>query len=870
MASLKVNGKSVDLATEAAHDHLLAVLRDRLGLIGAKPGCGEGACGACTVLADGEPVFSCQIPPGTAEGHSITTIEGLADGVTLHRVQRAFVEERASQCGYCTPAMVLRAAALLDRDPDPDDGAIAMALDANLCRCGSYPRILRAVRRAASRAATASTGQDPGDPVVEEGPPPRNLDSFRPIVPWDLCDPGDRDWRGALGDGLFVAFEPAADMPVPHDGSAWLHVDPSGTVTAFSGKVDVGQDNSTAFRLLVADELDVAPESVRVVLGDTDLCPYDWGTFASRSMTDSGHALRGASAAARQALTAARAGGEPTVNANRTIVVTEEPPLRSPSEWRFAGKVGHAAHRTDAVTGERCYVSDLHLPGLLHGAVLHPPKPSDVLADLDSSALSDVPGAVLVQEGDFVGVLAPDRATAQRAVAALRPRWRAEPDSSSADAGPTGQEELVAHLRSHPADGPSAWEQPFEEVQGDVGAALATALSSGGDRHDATYTTAYIAHTPLETRAALAEIDGETSRVTIRVGTQTPFRVRSDVALALGLDERDVRVIVPPTGGAFGGKHGSVVALEAALLARASGGRPVKVHWSRADEMSAGTLRPMGVVDVRAARDAAGALTAFELVDLNAGTAGLAFPYRCENVRLAYQPASSPLRRGSYRALAATANTFARESHLDEMAWAAGEDPLEWRLGLVADDSLGDVLTAAGAGFGWGDQSPRRKGHGRGLAAGVEKGGRVATCAEVVVDEDGIRVTRLVTAYECGAVVNPDTVVAQIEGGTLMALGGALYEEILPEDGVVANPTLTRYRVPRFSDMPELEVILLQRPDRGPAGAGETPLIAVAPAIANAVRDACGERLRTLPLTPALAAARNLKSPVVVDGEREV
>lgn len=859
MASVTVNGKPVDPGDEA-HQHLLALLRDQLGLTGAKPGCGEGACGACTVLIDGEPVLSCQIQVRAAEGSSVTTVEGLADGVTLHRVQRAFVEERASQCGYCTPAMVLRAAALLDRDPDPDDGAIAVALDANLCRCGSYPAILKAVRRAARPVAAGATGQVTSDPVVVEGPPPRTLESFRAAVPWDLCEPGDRDWGAALGDGLFVVFEPAAGTPPPRAGSAWLHVDPSGNVTAFTGKVDVGQDNTTAFRLLVAEELDVPPASVRVVLGDTDLCPYDWGTFGSRSMPDAGQALRRAAAAARPALAAARDEGDLAPGRRRTVVVTEEPPLMPPSSWRVAGRAGHAPHRTDAVTGERCYVSDLSVPDLLHGAVLRPPRTADVLARLDASALAGVPGAVLVQEGEFVGVLAPDRATAQRAVAALQPRWRAASDGSSTEPpepGPTGHDELVAHLRAHPVTGGGGWQQPFEETRGDVEAALAAALLSGGHRHDATYTTAYIAHTPLETRAALAEIDGKTGRLTIRVGTQTPFRVRSDVATALALDERDVRVIVPPTGGAFGGKHGSVVALEAARLVRASGGRPVKVHWSRAEEMSAGTLRPMAVVDVRAARGGDGSLAAFELVDLNAGDAGLSFPYACENVQLAYQPASSPLRRGSYRALAATANTFARESHIDEMVRVAGEDPLEWRLAHLADEAVGDVLRAAGARVAWGERGARRAGHGRGVAAGAEKGGRVATCAEVVVGDDGeIRVKRLVTAYECGAVVNPDTVVAQIQGGTLMALGGALYEEIVPEGGAVGNPTLTRYRVPRFSDLPEIEVVLLQRPGRPSAGAGETPLIAVAPAIANAVRDACGERLRSLPLVPALAAAR--------------
>jgi CO/xanthine dehydrogenase Mo-binding subunit len=317
----------------------------------------------------------------------------------------------------------------------------------------------------------------------------------------------------------------------------------------------------------------------------------------------------------------------------------------------------------------------------------------------------------------------------------------------------------------------------------------------------------------------------------------------------LALLRADLGLTGAKPGGRFGGKHGEE-AIEAARLARAAG-RPVKIHWSRAEEFSWGHLRPMAVIDVRAGLDASGAITAWDFLDINAGAQGTAFPYTTANWRLRYQPAASPLAQGPYRALAATANTFARESCIDELAQAAGTEPLRFRLDQLGDRRLAVVLQAAAARFGWAPGQRPRAPAGWGAAAGLEKGGRVATCAEVRAGPAGrLRVTRIVTAYECGAVVNPDTVTGQIEGGTIMALGGALFERVMLDHGRMASPSLASYRVPRFSDVPAIEVVLVSRPDIPPAGAGETPLIAVAPAVANAIFAASGRRLRSLPLIP--------------------
>ena len=866
MAGTIVNTKTCEISHPEAS--LLAFLRSELGLTGVKGGCGEGACGACTVLVDGRPALACQTRAGEVARHSVTTIEGLAgaEGEPLHPVQRGLIAERASQCGYCTPGIALRAAALLTASPDPTDQQIAAALNPCLCRCGCYPRIVRAVHRAAALARGEDESEAGAMAAGTEPPAPCSL--TRPAKPWDLSAPGERDWFGPLGDGLVAVWPPSAAGTWPPSGGAWLHVAASGTVTAFTGKVDLGQDNQTAFRLLVAEELAVDPAGVRLVQGDTDLCPYDAGTFGSRSMPDAGEALRRAAAGAREALfdlaaqrlgpqacpradqgavvcglTAARLPyGRLLAGTQRVEVLAEEPPLTSPSDWITAGRP-YPASRVGAVTGARCFVSDLRQPGLQHGAVLRPSAPGSVLRSVDTAAAEAMPGVTVVRDGEFIGVTAGDPGTARRAVAAIRADWD-QPSSGPCD--------LEAYLRAHPADG-EGWQRAVISRAGDTEAALAAAAIGV----QATYTTAYLAHVPLETRAAVAEWEGE--RLTVWTGTNVPFAVRARLSRTFGISEAAIRVIVPPVGGGFGSKHGDE-AIEAAGLARGTG-RPVMVHWSRAEEFQQGFLRPMAVIDVRAGLDGAGSVTAWDFLDINAGASGFAFPYAVPNRRLRYQPAASPYAQGPYRALAATANTFARESHIDALAYAAGVDPLRFRLRHLDDARLSAVLEAAARRFGWcpgwqpAGRPTWRDGQwvwrGTGLAVGLEKGGRVATCVEVLADVAGqVRVTRIVTAYECGAVVSPDTVMSQIEGGTVMALGGALFESVTFAHGRVTTPSLSGYRVPRFADVPELDVVLLDRPDLPSAGAGETPLIAVAPAIANAIFTATGRRLRSLPLLP--------------------
>jgi nicotinate dehydrogenase subunit B len=844
MPSVFVNGEEHSLPGRPG-GMLLGWLRGSLGLTGPKFGCGEGVCGACTVLVGGTPRLSCQLSLAEVAGRQVTTIEGLATDGTLHPAQQALLEERASQCGYCSPAMALRIAALIESDRRPEEGDLRAALEGSLCRCGCYSRLRKAALRAFELASEPAAWR--AAPSTDR---PELSPLKRPKRPFDLTPEDERDYAEVLGPGLVCsAAYDRMEGPVP-SGGVFVHVSPAGYVRAFTGKVDVGQDNETAFRLLVAEELGVEPEQVSVIQGDTDLCPYDMGTFGSRSMPDAGQALRRAAAGAREALL--RIGGSDLLGESLHQVVLEaEPALVEPTKRRLVGRTGHEPSCLDAVTGRRRFVSDLALDNMGHGAVLRPLVPGSLLKGVESAEARRL-GVVVVEEDDFVGVVADDPATAHRAVGLIEATWE-EPSPITTD--------LATYLRENPVV-TEGWQRGFDESNGDVAGALASAATS----LQASYSTAYLAHVPLETRAALAL--WEDGRLTVWTGTQVPFGVRSHLAAALEMDEADVRVVVPPTGGAFGGKHGGDVALEAARLARAAG-RGVKLHWTRREELLFGTARPMAVIDVTAGLDASGEIAAWDFLDVNAGSPGIVPPYRTRTRRLAYQPANSPIRQGSYRGLAATANNFARESVIDELAHASGADPLQFRLGLLEDTRLATVLRKAADRFSWGRTGSPRKGaggamaqKGQGLAVGLEKDGRVATCAEVEVDPGGsVSVTRILTAYDCGAVVNRDTVINQIEGATMMALSGALVEALPLRDGRLAEATLGAYPLARFSDCPEIEVVLLDQPELASAGAGETPMIAVAPALANAIFAATGRRLRHLPLTPGRRLPDAERSP---------
>ncbi len=648
---------------------------------------------------------------------------------------------------------------------------------------------------------------------------------------------------------------------IPQQIGAWLHIGEDGRVTLYTGKVEVGQNIRTSLAQGVAEELRVPLESIWMVMGDTDLTPFDPGTFGSRTTPIMGRQLRRAAAAARDLVLGVAAKKwkvprERLIAANsritdprtrRTVAYAElakgleltktigdDDPLTPAEQWTIAGKSVPKVGGKEFVTGKHRYTSDLRLPGMLFGQVVRPPAFGAQLVSADTHEAKALPGVVVVVDEDFIGVAAPSPQVAARAAAAIHAEWKTTPQPSGRD--------LSEYLKK------SSQGEDLERTFGHVAGSVKEGLVSADHHLEQTYTIAYIAHAPLEPRAALAEwSDG---KLTVWTGTQRPFTVRAELAQAFRIPEGRVRVIVPDTGSAYGGKHTGECAVEGARLARAAG-RPVKLVWSREEEFTWAYFRPAGVIEISSGVRRDATLTAWEFHNYNSGAAAILTPYRVANQRIEFHPVHSPLRQGSYRALAATANHFARESHMDELAHEVGLDPLEFRLRNLEDVRLRAVFEAAAKTFGWGLRKAS-EGQGFGIAGGAEKGGYLATCAEVQVDRASgkVRIVRLVTAFECGAVVNAEQLQNQIEGAMVMGLGGALFEAIEFENGRILNPRFSLYRVPRFSDLPKLEVVVLDRKDLPSAGAGETPIVGVAPAIGNAIFDATGLRLRALPMIP--------------------
>ena len=665
---------------------------------------------------------------------------------------------------------------------------------------------------------------------------------------------------GAVGGGLLVV----AATPVPAQESgragqaraapaelgAWLHIGEQGAITAFTGKTEIGQNIRTSLTQTVADELSVPIGSVTLVMADTALTPYDAGTFGSQTTPRMAPQLARAAATARQLLIdeAAKAwsadpgalsvrdglvvgpGGRSLgygALAGRLTGTVATPKLASADAWVQRGQPLKKIDGRQFVTGRHVYTPDLVRPGMLYGRVLRPSGYVGTLVSLDAAAATAMNGVRLVRDGELAGVVAPNERVLKRAVAAVRAQWRVPEQPTSAG--------IYDYLKQNPGGGGRGGSAPT--VRGDVAQARAGAART----FDASYRIPYIAHVPLEPRAAVAEwTDG---RLTVWCGTQRPFGVRAELAAAFRLPDDAVRVIVPDTGSAYGGKHTGEHAIEAASLAKAAG-KPVKVVWTRAEEFAWGYLRPAGVIDVKAAVDADGRLVAWEFDNWNSGASGIQTPYVIANQRIQFHPAVSPLRQGSYRGLAATANHYVREMHMDAIARALGVDAVDFRLRHIENERIRAVLLAVAERIGWGAAGAGRyAAAGRaagapalGIACGTEKGSYVATAAELSKTADGFKVDRLTVAFECGAVVNPDGLRNQVEGALVQGLGGALFEAIEFRGGRLLNGSMAQYRVPRFKDVPPIEIIVLDRPDLPSAGAGETPIVCVAPAIGSAAR----------------------------------
>ena len=675
-----------------------------------------------------------------------------------------------------------------------------------------------------------------------------------------------------LGAGLMVAVSatPALAQRRGRGGgggarnvAARVHIGQDGTITVLTGKVEAGQGARAELSQAAAEELRVPITRIQLIMADTSLVPDDGITAGSRSTPASVPAIRQGAAAARELLIdlaakrwnvdrgsvelqdgkATHVGGQETITYADLAAAKEAPEafagpispeikLTPISKWKVLGTKQPRPNGRDIVTGAHHYPSDITRPGMLYGKILRPPAYGAKLKAIDLAPAKAISGVTVVQDDQFVGVAAPSTFLAEKALDALSKAatWELAPHPASKDL----YEYLKAHADTIPAN-------PFEAELGQAKQVLRQ-----------TYHVAYVQHAPLEPRAAVAE--WKDGKLTVWTGSQNPFGCRSELVRAFHLPEDRVQLIVPDFGGGYGGKHSGEAGVEAARLAQAAE-RPVSLRWTREEEFTWAYFRPAGVIEVEASLNAQNTLSSWYFININSGGSAIETPYQAGKSQGHFVNSKPPLRHGSYRGLAATANTFARESCMDELAAAAKTDPLDFRLAHLGDSEsnsrLRAVLEKAAAEFGW-RESWRKKAPGRGigLACGTEKGSYVAACAEIEIDntQKRILVHRVCEAFECGAILNPDNLQNQVQGAIIMGLGPALREEMRFENGQMLNASFRGCPVPRFADVPELAIHLIDRPDLPSAGAGETPIIAIAPAIANALFHATGVRVREMPI----------------------
>ncbi len=689
------------------------------------------------------------------------------------------------------------------------------------------------------------------------------------------------------GVAVFVTLGPSAlfsqerRSEYPDDPNAYLLIGRDGRVTVFSGKIEMGQGVMTSQAQMAAEELGVAVDAIDMVLGDTDRCPWDRGTFGSLTTRMFGPALRAAAAEARLvmlALAAKKLGvardrlvvqngvvsvvgnpgrrvtyGELADGKKIARVVGEKAVLRAASDFQAMGQSPRRLDAPAKVTGAAKYAADIRPAGLLHARLLRPPVFGATLQTCDTAAAEKLPGVTVVRRDDLVAVLHADPEAAAGALEKVRAEWK----KPGMDVDP---ETIFAHLVA--AGGPPE----LKESRGDV-----TMARAGATRvFETTYRKGYVAHAPMEPHAAVAEPKG--GKLTVWASTQTPFPTRDRIAKMLGVDGKSVRVITPYVGGGFGGKSADLQAIEAARLAQITG-KPVQVAWTRPEEFLYDRFDPAAVVEIASAVDGSGKISLWDCTVHAAGSRGATPTYAIPNVRIRSTgrmsygdrpgaPSLHPFEVGPWRAPGANMNAFAMESQIDIMAAAARVDPLEFRLKNLTDPRMRRVLQAAAEAFGW-KSGAGPTGMGRAVACSVDAGSYDALMAQVSVDRasGSVRVERIVCAQDMGIVVSPDGAKMQMEGSITMGLGYTFSEELQFRGGDILDRNFKTYKLPRFSWVPRIETVIVKNDDLAPQGGGEPAIVATGAVLAAAVFDATGARILRLPMTPgrvkeALAAAK--------------
>ncbi len=676
---------------------------------------------------------------------------------------------------------------------------------------------------------------------------------------------------GGGAAGLFIFFRigtacnlisggPEEKRELPEDFNAFLHIGNEGMVTCFTGKIEMGQGVITSLAQMMADELDVPYEQVKMVMGDTDLCPYDAGTWGSLSTRVFGPAMLAAAAEARSVLLSLGAEmlkvpmekldvkdgiifnkensqqsvGYSQLTRGKRIekFMDDKPAVKDYSRYKLMGKPLNRADSVGKVKGETLYAGDYKMPGMLFARILRPPSHGATLVSADTTAAKKLEGVTVIEDKDLIAVLHEDIEKADAALKTIKTEY-------SFNEKKVDDKIIFSYLLNSDT-----------EAQGlNRDGSIDRGKEESSFVVESEFHNSYVAHSALETHTALAYMEGD--RLIARVSTQSPFGVQDTLSRELGLPLEKVRVIPPFVGGGFGGKAPARQALEAARLTRLSG-KPVMVHWTREEEFFYDTFRPAAVVKVISGADKQGKIRVWDYHEYYAGSRGSDTIYDVPNQRTTSYSGKDvhPFATGAWRAPGNNTNTFARESQIDIMASRLGIDPLEFRLINLKDERMKGVLTAVADLFGW---TPGKTpgGRGFGIACGTDAGSYVAHMAEVRVDKSTgqVQVVRVACAQDMGFCVNPEGAKIQMEGCIMMGLGYALTEEVEFKGGDVLTSNYGTYKIPLFSWLPTIETRILDKKEPMQGG-GEPAIICMGGVIANAIFDACGARLYQLPMTP--------------------
>jgi len=693
-----------------------------------------------------------------------------------------------------------------------------------------------------------------------------------------------------VGSGIVVFFAAetllestalAAQFGMPQgstDLNDFLKIAEDGKITVFSGKVELGQGNTTALAQMAADELGVSLESVTMIMGDTDLCPWDMGTFGSMSIRIFGPQLRAAAAEAREimlTLASERLNkpksqlkidngvvfdqndsksrvtyGQLAKGRKITRKLEQKAVTKAASEFTLIGKPTARFDGLVKVTGKAKYAGDVRFPGMLYAKVHHPPAHGATLKSIDTSAAEKMPGVTVVSEDGLIAVLHADPEEAEKALLSIQSEYEI-PESD------LNEKTIFDHIIK------TAPQPRSQEPKGD----LAEGEKISDTVFEETYLNGYGAHSPIETHTACARMEGD--KMTVWNSTQTPFPNQTEIAQVLGLPPEKVRVIPNLVGGGFGGKSSGPQAVNAARLAKITG-KPVQVALDREEEFFYDAYRPAAVVKLKSGIDGKGKLTVWDYQVYCAGNRGAEQFYDVPNNLIRTYggpygspmggrgggPALHPFAIGAWRAPGANINVFAKESQIDIMAAKCKMDPLEFRLQNTSDPRMRRVLQAAADHIGY-KPAPAPSGRGYGFGCGIDAGTYVAEIAEIELRNGSIRVKKITAAQEMGICVNPKGSLMQMEGCIMMGLGYTLSEDISFKGGRIFTSNFHNYIVPRFSWLPEIDAFIIKNDELAPQGCGEPAIVPVGAAVSNALFDLEGIRVFQMPLTPErIKAAR--------------